>query len=236
VGAGIHSVRGVDPSLYEEIAAVTKGVPVHAHVSEQPIEVEASLARWGRTPVEMLEPLLGPDFTAVHATHLSSDDISLLGHSAVCFCPTTERDLADGIGPARALADAGVALSLGSDQNAVVDPFEELRGLEMNERLASGRRGAFTPEELLAAATSSGYASLGWNGGTLDVGALCDLVAIDTASVRTAGASLDQLWLAATAADVTDVVVHGVQRVTARGHVLGDVAARLSTAIERTRA
>ena len=236
IGAAIHSVRGVDPSLYSEIADATRGLPLHAHVSEQPAEVEASLERWGKTPVEMLVPVLGPNFTAVHATHVTDADIELLRSSTACFCPTTERDLADGIGPARTLLSAGAHLALGSDQNAVIDPFEEVRGLEMNDRLATGRRGAFAPVELLAAATVDGYSSLGWDGGLITQGSMCDLVAVDTASVRTAGASLDQLWLAATSADVTDVIVHGVPRVTARRHLLGDVATLLATAIERTRA
>ena len=77
------------------------------------------------------------------------------------LCPTTERDLADGIGPARALRDAGSPLCLGSDQHAVVDPFEEVRGLEMHERLSSGERGRFTPAELLDAFSANGYAALG---------------------------------------------------------------------------
>ena len=82
--------------------------------------------------------------------------------ASACFCPTTERDLADGIGPARRLADAGSALTLGSDQHAVIDPFEELRGLEMHERLATGERGRFTPGELIMIASAAGYRSLGW--------------------------------------------------------------------------
>jgi cytosine/adenosine deaminase-related metal-dependent hydrolase len=173
---------------------------------------------------------LGPRFTAVHATHLSPDDIADLAGSFVCFCPTTERDLGDGIGPARALLDAGARLTIGSDQHAVVDPFDELRALEGHERLASGRRGIFSPAELLTAATSDGYASLGWRGG-LPVGAECDLVTVRTASPGTAGAELDQLWLAASAADVTDVVVGGVRVVTEGVHGLGDVGAVLAEAI-----
>jgi len=235
IGAAIHSVRAVTPSAIAAVAAL--GLPVvHAHVSEQPAENEQALAAWGATPVELLGAVLGPRFTAVHATHLSDSDASALGDSFACFCPTTERDLADGIGPARALADAGTRLTLGSDQNAVIDPFEELRGLEMNERLRSGERGRFTPAELLTAATTNGYASLGWSSQGLEVGSLADFVAVSTTSVRTAGSALDQLWMSATATDVTDVIVHGEQVVTAGQHRLGDVAALLQTAIEGTHA
>ena len=82
--------------------------------------------------------------------------------ATVCLCPTTERDLADGIGPARRLADAGAALATGSDSHAVIDPFEEARAIELDERLATGVRGAHRAPDLLAAATAGGYAALGW--------------------------------------------------------------------------
>ncbi len=111
-----------------------------------------------------------PTTTAVHATHLSGADIAALGGAgvSVSICPTTERDLADGIGPARALRAAGSPITLGSDQNAVVDLLEEARALEMDERLASGQRGRFTPHELLTALTADGHRALGWS----DVGRL----------------------------------------------------------------
>ena len=234
LGAAIHSVRAVDPDLYDDFHTLTAGTPVHAHISEQPAENAQALAAWGRTPVQLLEPLLGADFTAVHGTHLSDDDIRLLGDSAstVCFCPTTERDLADGVGPGSALLGAGASLSLGSDQNAVIDPFEEMRGLEMDERLVTGERGRFSPQQLLGAATADGYRSLGWNGGAIAVGFLCDLTAVSMSSVRTAGSAVDQLWLAATATDVTTVVVNGTVVVDGGRHPLGDIGALLAEAIE----
>jgi len=234
-GAAIHSVRGVPSELFADIVAASEGLPLHAHLSEQSAENVTTMVATGMTPTELFADagVLGPHFTAVHGTHLLDSDIALLGNSGstVCFCPTTERDLADGIGPAAALSFAGAALSLGSDQNAVIDPFEEIRGLEMDDRLASGERGRFSPAELLTAASSAGYASLGWDGGSIAVGALCDLVAVDLATPRTAGVSPDQVWLAATSADVTDVVVGGVARVTGGLHPLGDVGRLLGDAI-----
>jgi formiminoglutamate deiminase len=231
-GAAIHSLRAVDPADVSRVVEATGEEPLHAHVSEQPAENRQVEAAFGRTPVAVLRDAgaLGPRFTAVHATHLTADDITDLSDSFVCMCPTTERDLGDGIGAARALKDAGARITIGSDQNVVVDPFDELRALEGHERLRSGRRGIFSPAELIAAATTDGYRSLGWHGG-LSVGAMCDLVTVRTSSPRTAGAALDQLWLAASAADVTDVVVAGERVVTAGAHRLGDVGGALSTAI-----
>ena len=169
-GAGwaspLHSVRAVPRDAFAIVAATRaetgRDTPLHVHVSEQPAENEASLAAYGSTPVEVLADagLLGPWTTAVHATHLTADDIARLGTAGAyaCFCPTTERDLADGIGPARALADVGARLTLGSDQHAVIDLLEEARALEMDERLASRERGRFAPAALVDALTVDGHA------------------------------------------------------------------------------
>ncbi|MFE6649954.1 formimidoylglutamate deiminase [Nocardioides sp. NPDC057772] len=222
VGAAIHSVRAVSP---DDIALVAEGLPpetpLHVHLSEQPAENEQSLAAYGRTPTQVLADAgaLSPRTWLVHATHLTDDDMALIAESGagVVMCPTTEADLGDGIGPARDLADAGVRIALGSDQNAVIDPWLEVRGLEAAERLRSRRRGRFSPADLESVRTSAGYAACGLAAG-LRVGACADLVEIDPDSVRTAGASLDQLALVATAADVTRVVVGGLV-VAENGHL-----------------
>lgn len=228
VGAAIHSVRGVPREALATVAAAARQrpggpAPLHAHVSEQPAENEAALAAYGMTPTGLLagEGVLGAQFSAVHATHLTSQDIALLGDSGAtaCFCPTTERDLADGIGPARALADAGAHLSLGSDQHAVIDLIEEARALEMHERLDTLQRGRFSPEQLLAAATA--HESIGWpDAGRLEVGARADLVAVRLDSTRTAGSDPAQILLSATAADVDTVVVDGHEIVCEGRHRL----------------
>ncbi len=133
-------------------------------------------------------------------------------------CPTTEADLGDGVGRARALADAGAVLALGTDQHAVVDPFAETRGLEAAARLGSLRRGVFDPADLVAALTTGGHRSLGLEGGTIAVGQPADLVAVRTGSVRTAGSDPAQLAMTATAQDVTHVVVAGEVRVRQGEH------------------
>ncbi|WP_406031603.1 formimidoylglutamate deiminase [Nocardioides sp. NBC_00163] len=224
VGAAIHSVRAVSP---DDIAIVAERlraeVPLHVHLSEQPAENEQSLAAYGRTPTQVLADAgaLSPRTWLVHATHLTDADIALIAGSGagVVMCPTTEADLGDGIGPARELSDAGVRIALGSDQNAVIDPWLEVRGLEAGERLRSRQRGRFSPADLETARAGSGYAASGLPGG-LRIGACADLVEIDPDSVRTAGAALDQLALVATATDVRRVVVGG--RVVAEDGRLAD--------------
>ncbi|MFK5646054.1 formimidoylglutamate deiminase [Ornithinimicrobium sp. LYQ121] len=236
VGGAIHSVRAVPREQLAAVATAVRagGRPLHIHLSEQPAENQACLDAHGLTPTGLLEAegVLGPDLSAVHATHLTGEDIGLLGrHRAwTCFCPTTERDLADGIGPASALRRAGARLSLGSDQHAVVDLLEEARALEMHERLASLERGRLTPEQLLDAATAQ--ESIGWvDAGRLEVGARADLVAVREDTVRTAGSDPAQILLSATAADVDTVVVDGEVVVQDGQHRLGDVGRLLHEAI-----
>lgn len=242
LGAAIHSVRAVDPGSAAAVAAFAaeRSIPLHAHVSEQPAENAACRAAYELTPTALLAEAgaLGSSFTAVHATHLTDADIGLLGGAtcSCCFCPTTERDLADGVGPARKLTEAGAQLTLGSDSHAVVDMFEEARAVELDERLASGERGGHGGEALLHAATAQGHASLGWpEAGRIEPGAFADLTTMRLDSPRLAGTSaahaLDSVVFASTAADVV-TVIHGGRRIVNNGvHMNIDVAGELQSAI-----
>ncbi|HYO39694.1 MAG TPA: formimidoylglutamate deiminase [Nocardioidaceae bacterium] len=219
LGAALHSVRAVPRDQMWHVTgwAGRTAAPLHVHLSEQVAENDACLAAYDMTPAELLEDVgaLGRRSTAVHATHLTTDDTALLGASGThaCLCPTTERDLGDGIGPSRALHDAGSSLTLGTDSHAVVDLFEEMRAIELDERLATQERGHWSAVELLVAATATGHRSLGFERvGRIEVGARADLVTLDTASVRTAGTGADEATavFAASTADVVHVVRDGV--------------------------
>ena len=240
VGMAPHSVRAVHPSELEEVVANRHGKVVHVHVSEQPAENAACIASTGKTPTQVLADagLLGRHFTAVHATHLTATDISLLGssHSGVCMCPTTERDLADGVGPASSLSAGGAVLSLGSDSNAFIDLFEEARAVETDERLVTGKRGVHSPASLLIAATTGGATALGWGQYGIQIGAPADFIALSLDSVRLAsfdgahGAA--HIAHAASAADVRDVWVGGRQIVQDHQHLtVSDVVGGLGRAI-----
>ena len=196
-GAAIHSVRAVPPDQMAPVVAWShaSGAPLHAHLSEQVAENEACLTAYRSTPTAVLYDagVLGPRTSVVHATHLTGADVRLLGGSEVfaCLCPTTEADLADGIGPFGELAAAGCRLTVGSDSQAVIDLFEEARRIEMYTRLASQERGHFTAETLGTAVTWDGHASLGWpDAGEIAPGSLADLVTVSLESPRLAGAWL----------------------------------------------
>ncbi|WJY31934.1 formimidoylglutamate deiminase [Streptomyces sp. P9-2B-1] len=243
IGAAIHSVRAVPAEQLATVArwARERSVPLHVHLSEQTAENDACLAAHGRTPTRLLADhgVLGPATTGIHNTHPTPEDIELLGASrtGTCMCPTTERDLADGIGPAEALQRAGSPLSLGSDSHAVIDLFEEARAMELNERLRTHVRGHWTASALLRAASADGHAALGRpDGGTLEPGAPADLTTVALDSVRTAGPvprlGAEAAVFAATAADVRHTVVAGRHIVRDGRHTrIEDVPGALASAV-----
>ena len=241
IGLAPHSVRAVHEVELAQIAEYRNNRVVHIHVSEQPAENSACINATGRTPTQILSDaqLLGSFTTAVHATHLTAEDISYLGRSkaTACFCPTTERDLADGIGSSDKLVAAGSPLALGTDSHAVIDMFEEARAVEMHQRLITNKRGVHHSSELLKAATISGANSLGCSIHGLVVGAAADFIAVSTDSVRLASFDAENgaahLVHSATSADVRDVWVGGEQIVTDRIHRQHpNVAQALRTAID----
>ena len=214
IGAAIHSVRALDPGEMREVVSWTgaRGVQLHMHLLERREEIASA-------PLRMVEEagVLGPRTTMIHATHV--DDFTVLQKTGtgVCVCRTTERFLADG--HVARLPD--LPLCFGSDSHAVIDLFEEARALELDERTRTGARGTYGPEVLLEAATQGGYRALGWEGGLIEPGQLADFIAVDIESARTAAGSAPDtatLVFAASAADVTDVVVGGRPVVRARRH------------------
>jgi formiminoglutamate deiminase len=241
IGAAIHSVRAVPPLAIAQVTewATSQGWRLHAHVSEQRKEQSDSKRHRGTTPLGVLAAAgaVNPALTAIHGTHFSGTDIAGLaeGGGGCCLCPTTERDLGDGIGPTAALHAAGVSLSIGTDSHAVIDSFEEARALELDARLAGKQRGVLSPAEILEAASPNGMSALGWESGFLAPGNHADFLTVRLDSPRTAGADpalAATAVFAATAADVDLVVVAGQPVVSGGEHLLvPNVSEELTAAI-----
>jgi len=146
IGVAPHSVRAVSPDELREVArwAAQEKLLVHAHVAEQRAEITACLAETKKRPVEHLADvgILSERFVAVHATHLEAHEAKLLGEtrSRVCLCPTTERDLGDGLPDLGRLLEHGVGLSVGVDSHVVTSPLEDMRAIETGERLRTEKR------------------------------------------------------------------------------------------------
>ena len=223
LGVAPHSVRAVPLDYLVEIVRYARAheLPVHMHIAEQPAEVEACLAEYSLTPVELLnqQGLLDSRFTAIHAIHVTQQEIEYLAaaRSSVCACPTTERNLGDGICPADALATAGIPIALGSDSNVQIDLLEDARELEYHLRLQHRERLVLDQwngpgKRLFTSATESGAASLGAPTGKLEAGRPADFFTVDLNDPSIAGAGPDTL---------VDNVVFSLQRSAIREVCVG---------------
>ena len=167
LGVAPHSVRAAPLDYVREVCAYARAqaLPVHMHVAEQPAEVEACRAEHGRAPVELLagEGLLDGRFTAVHAVHVGAGEARSLARARahVCACPTTERNLGDGVVPADLFFNAGARVALGTDSHAQIDLLEDAREMELNLRLAKLSRAVLAPEQDAAAGADGEDAGAG---------------------------------------------------------------------------
>ncbi len=226
LGVAPHSLRAVPLRELKEIAAWTRErkLPLHMHVAEQIGENEACLREYGLTPVALLgrEGLLGPDFTAVHAIHITSDEIELLAraNATVCSCPTTERNLGDGVIAADLVMRQGIRIAFGSDSQAQIDPLEDARELEYHLRLERQQRAILDQigEQTLASrlfdcATVHGARALGVPSGGLIAGSSADFFTVDLDDVSIAGNSGNDLLPLAvfslSRSAIRDVMVNG---------------------------
>ena len=218
-GIAPHSVRAVPLPYLKTIVAFASEheLPVHMHVAEQPAEVSACIEEYGRSPVALLETegLLSARFTAVHAIHVTPKAIGAIARAGamVCACPTTERNLGDGIVPVDAYFNAGVRVSLGTDSQAQIDLLEDARELEYHLRLQKMERSILAPRDLFDCATTSGAKSIGFGGGRLAPGAPADFFTVDLDDPSIAGSSTDDLLanivFSLSRSAVRDVVVGG---------------------------
>ncbi len=225
-GVAPHSIRAVPLPDLIEIAAWSREnkLPLHMHIAEQVAENAACLREYGLNPVELLnrERLLGPDFTAVHAIHINADEIAMLAGAGatICSCPTTERNLGDGVFAADRAMNAGIRIALGSDSQAQIDPLEDARELDYHLRLEQQERAILDQmatktlaTTLFDCATVHGARSLAIPGGELSPGSFADFFTVDLNDVSIAGHCAEDLLpiivFSLSRSAIRDVVVNG---------------------------
>ncbi len=208
VSVAPHSIRAVPREYLAEVARYAAGsnLKVHMHVAEQPAEIDACEGEYGVRPFAFLRELgmLNRDFTAVHAIHIADAEMDILRETGagICACPTTERNLGDGIGPTEHLAARGVGICYGTDSNIQIDLLEDARQLEYHLRLKLLQRAVLAPDErvdglaarLFESATRAGAESVGAPAaGNLEAGKLADFFAVDLNDPSIAGAGEESL-------------------------------------------
>jgi formimidoylglutamate deiminase len=243
VGVAPHSVRAVPLAYLRHVIgfASDHNLKVHMHVAEQPAEVSACVEEYGRTPFALLETegLLSENFTAVHAIHVTPKAIAAFAKSGatVCACPTTERNLGDGVVPVDEYFKNGVPVCLGTDSHTQIDLLEDARELEYHlrlqklERAVLGGSGPSVSEgvssiatELFACATINGAHSIGASSGSLEPGKAADFFTVDLNDPSIAGASTDDLLssivFSASRAAIREVIVGGKPIVSEGQHLV----------------
>ena len=255
VGIAPHSVRAVPLAYLKQVITFANehALKVHMHVAEQPAEVSGCVAEYGRTPIALLESegLLNDRFTAVHAVHVTPKAIASFAKSGamVCACPTTERNLGDGVVPADEYLRHDVQICLGTDSHTQIDLFEDARELEYHLRLQkleravlrgsptvsegvsrqvhstlSDSRVSDTAALLFDCATMNGARSIGAPGGALEIGKPADFFTVDLNDPTIAGASRDDLLasivFSASRVAVCEVVVGGKPIVSEGQHLI----------------
>lgn len=248
VGVAPHSIRAVPLDYLCEVITYAKqhDLKVHMHVAEQPAEVSACVEEYGRTPISLLqtEGLLSERFTAVHAIHVTPKAIPSFAKTGamVCACPTTERNLGDGVIPAEEYFKHNVPICLGTDSHAQIDLLEDARELEYHLRLqkleravldnqfqvSSSKSQVREPGRLAArlfdCATTNGARSIGSPDGSLEPGKAADFFTIDLNDPSVAGAStvdlLSSIVFSLSRAAVREVVVGGKPIVSEGQHLI----------------
>jgi len=209
VGVAPHSIRAVPLEYLRQVTgwARAEKLPLHMHVAEQPAENAACVEEYGCTPFALLdrEGILDACFTAIHGIHLDADEIAAIGQAdaIVGACPTTERNLGDGILPADELMRAGVRIAFGSDSLTQIDPLENAREIEYNLRLKKLERAVLDTvddtndrglaQRLFDCATLHGAASLDSHTGRFEAGRAADFFTVDLHDPSIAGSRPDEL-------------------------------------------
>jgi formimidoylglutamate deiminase len=238
-GLAPHSVRAVPRDYLRTISAwaQSNAMPLHMHVAEQPAEIEACVAEYGVTPFHLLDELglLTPDFTAIHAIHLQPGEIERMAQGGITVgaCPTTERNLGDGILCADRLIDAGISIALGTDSHTQTDALENARELETNLRLQQlqravldGRQGSPLASLLFTAATGAGARSLHLETGELAPGKPADFFTVALSDCSIAGSLPEELMtniiFSMSRSAIRHVAVNGKLVVDQHSHALQD--------------
>lgn len=236
IGIAPHSLRATCPDDLAAVLTLQDSNPVHIHISEQPKEVADVQAWLGGRPVEWLLRNAPVDdaWCLIHATHMTSAETRDLAHSGAVagLCPITEANLGDGPFNGAEYLTHGGAFGIGSDSNVRISLPEELRLLEYSQRLRDLNRNVIIPgegsvgETLYLGAAAGGAQALGRDAGRIEVGALADLVALDSTIPALCALRddqiLDGLCFAAGDGAVTDLWSAGRHQVQDGRHVLRD--------------
>jgi 5-methylthioadenosine/S-adenosylhomocysteine deaminase len=185
-----HSTLTVSDATFADLRVLADQLdkPVQIHLHESGQEVATSVDQTGKRPLERLQDLglVNSSLMAVHAVHVSENEIHLLADSGVvvAHCPRSNLKLADGIAPVQDILDAGITVGLGTDgaaSNNVLDMPGEMRAAALLAKARADSAAALPAADALRMATLEGAKALGLGAvtGSIEPGKWADLTCID---------------------------------------------------------
>ncbi|MFT6408260.1 MAG: formimidoylglutamate deiminase [Arenicella sp.] len=237
LGVAPHSLRAVSKDGLLMASHLDNSTPMHIHIAEQQSEVEDVVKSLGARPIRWLLDNIEVDkrWCLIHATHTDNSELIDFAKSGAVagLCPITEANLGDGTFDALKFFENGGRYGIGSDSNVKIGLSEELRMLEVSQRLRDQRRVVLSSDEmpsngrfLYSHAAIGGAQALARDSGRIEVGALADLVALNDQHYAIAGLSNDTIldtWIFASGDDiVSHVWAAGRHMVRDGRHILRD--------------
>ena len=232
---GPHSPYMCEPRFLARSAAVAArlGVGIHIHLAESQQQVDNSLAKHDRSPVELLEAngVFDVPTIAAHCIYVNAIDQAILASRGVTVvqCPNCHMKLGMGVTPVPALLAQGVNVALGTDGTASsndLNMLKEARLAALIQKLHHADPEAMPGDLPLRMATQNGARALGWpDSGAIVPGMLADLILLDCDRPhwRPRHDLVANLLHSAQAGDVSHVMVAGRWLMKERRFVTLDV-------------
>jgi 5-methylthioadenosine/S-adenosylhomocysteine deaminase len=218
---GPHSPYMCEPVFLARTAAVAArlGVGIHIHLAESQEQVRNSLAKYDRSPVELLETngVFDVPTIAAHCIAIDEVDQEILARRKVTVvqCPNCHMKLGMGVTPVPSLLAKGVNVALGTDGTASsndLNMLKEARLAALIQKLHHADPMVMPGDLPLRMATQNGARALGWpDSGSLVPGNLADFILLDADQPhwRPRHDLVANLLHSAQAGDVTHVMVAG---------------------------
>jgi 5-methylthioadenosine/S-adenosylhomocysteine deaminase len=198
-------------------------LPVIIHVQETRLQVVTAQVTYGCTMVEHLERIgfLKPGTSIIHGVWLTPNEVEVLARTgaSVQHNPQSNFKLGSGLAPVRALLDAGVNVSLGTDGCGSIENTDMLKVIAQTALVHKLRGDDFErwigADDAFRAATAGGARALGLDDllGTVEPGRRADLNVwrTDTIAFRPLNDALRQLVFNATGASLASTFVDGAE-------------------------
>ena len=168
-------------------------INIHTHLHETQWEIEASIDKYGITPVQRLNNLgiIGPSLTAAHCVYLNDQDMGILAKNKVSIVhnPSSNMKLGSGIADVAKMLKQNLSVSLGTDSSASnnrLDIMEEMRLAALLIKGSTKSPESIPANEAIKMATINGAKALGLGSviGSIEKNKKADLVAIDLSAIE----------------------------------------------------